>query len=109
VPYTHAERQWKRVPGSSLQTKEGRGHFAGYTEIAEVLDEVRVAWPAVRPVPSRKKKAPSTKTPSTKVSANTVSANKASGQKKSPAAKKAAGEKKAASKKKASEPKVAKG
>ena len=31
VPYLHAERQSKRVPGSRLRTYEGRGHFAGYT------------------------------------------------------------------------------
>jgi pimeloyl-ACP methyl ester carboxylesterase len=60
VPYTHAERQWKRVPGSSLRTMEGRGHFAGYTEVAEVFDAIREHWPAVRRAPeptSKPKKA----------------------------------------------------
>lgn len=46
VPYTHAERQSKRVPNSRLRTLNGRGHFAGYTSSAEVLDDVREHWPA---------------------------------------------------------------
>lgn len=45
VPYHHAERQAKRVPGSRLRTVQNRGHFAGYTEPAEVLDIIRDAWP----------------------------------------------------------------
>ncbi|HKY15969.1 MAG TPA: alpha/beta hydrolase [Microthrixaceae bacterium] len=57
VPYTHAERQWKRVPGSSLHTMEGRGHFAGYTEVGMVLDYLREHWPAVRPADGGTKKA----------------------------------------------------
>jgi pimeloyl-ACP methyl ester carboxylesterase len=63
VPYTQAERQWKRVPGSSLRTMEGRGHFAGYTEVSQVLDVIRSRWPAVRPVRATapKKKAASKK------------------------------------------------
>ncbi len=79
VPYTHAERQWKRVPGSSLRTREGRGHFAGYTEVAEVLDALRLSWPAVRAVPSRKKKAGSTTKSSAKkkAGATTKTAKKA--------------------------------
>lgn len=68
VPYLHAERQAKRVPGSRLRTYEGRGHFAGYTSPADILDDVREAWP--RPAPKKasarkaaasKKKAPAAK------------------------------------------------
>ena len=50
VPYLHAERQAKRVDGSRLRTVEGRGHFAGYTEVPEVFDVIREHWPIVRPV-----------------------------------------------------------
>ena len=45
VPYVHAERQAKRVHGSRLRTIEGSGHFAGYTDPAQVLDDVREHWP----------------------------------------------------------------
>ncbi len=38
------------MPGSNLRTMEGRGHFAGYTEVSQVLDVIRSKWPAVRPV-----------------------------------------------------------
>ena len=60
VPYVHAERQSKRVPGARLRTVSSRGHFAGYTEVHEVFDTIREHWPAVRPVPpARKRKAES--------------------------------------------------
>lgn len=56
VPYLHAERQAKRVPRSRLRTYEGRGHFAGYTSPADILDDVREAWPATpRKTPARRK------------------------------------------------------
>lgn len=45
VPYFHAERQSKRVPGAKLRTLEGRGHFAGYTSPGEVLDDIAGLWP----------------------------------------------------------------
>lgn len=45
VPYLHAERQSKRVAGSRLRTYEGRGHFAGYTSPADILDDLREIWP----------------------------------------------------------------
>lgn len=45
VPYLHAERQSKRVHGSRLRTYEGRGHFAGYTTPADILDDLRDLWP----------------------------------------------------------------
>ena len=58
VPYHHAERQAKRVPGSRLRTVQDRGHFAGYTEPAEVLDVVREAWPraAAKRTPKRSRR-----------------------------------------------------
>lgn len=49
VPYVHAERQAKRVPGARLRTHQGRGHFAGYTSTAEVLAELRAQWPVKQP------------------------------------------------------------
>jgi pimeloyl-ACP methyl ester carboxylesterase len=48
VPYMHAERQAKRVPGARLRTVHGTGHFAGYTRVPEVFDVIRAAWPPVR-------------------------------------------------------------
>jgi pimeloyl-ACP methyl ester carboxylesterase len=48
VPYMHAERQAKRVPGAQLRTVQGTGHFAGYTRVPEVFDAIRAAWPPVR-------------------------------------------------------------
>ena len=61
VPYLHAERQAKRVPGSRLRTYEGRGHFAGYTSPADILDDVREIWPAKPKKAVAKKKAPAKK------------------------------------------------
>lgn len=55
VPYLHAERQSKRVAGSRLRTYEGRGHFAGYTTPADILDDLRELWPATKKAPVRKK------------------------------------------------------
>ena len=49
VPYVHAERQATRVPGARLRTHEGRGHFAGYTNPAEVIDDIRRQWPRAQP------------------------------------------------------------
>jgi pimeloyl-ACP methyl ester carboxylesterase len=49
VPYVHAERQSKRVQNARLRTLDGRGHFAGYTSTAEVLDDVRAHWPLPPP------------------------------------------------------------
>jgi len=71
VPYLHAERQSKRVAGSRLRTYEGRGHFAGYTTPADILDDVRDLWPAApkavaKKSPARKaaaKKSPARKAP----------------------------------------------
>jgi len=48
VPYVHAERQSKRVPGAKLRTIEHRGHFAGYTEPHDIFDSIREQWPIVR-------------------------------------------------------------
>lgn len=48
VPYMHAERQAKRVAGARLRTVPGTGHFAGYTEVDQVVDIIREQWPPVR-------------------------------------------------------------
>jgi pimeloyl-ACP methyl ester carboxylesterase len=53
VPYMHAERQAKRVEGSVLRTVPGTGHFAGWTEVDRVLEDVRRVWPPVRPARPR--------------------------------------------------------
>lgn len=68
VPYFHAERQAKRVPGARLRTVQSRGHFAGYTDVAAVFDVIREHWPILRPVPSEKK------APAKKVAAKTSAA-----------------------------------
>jgi len=82
VPYVHAERQWKRVSGSHLRTMEGRGHFAGYTEVGDVLEEIRRLWPPVRPVTTT-----SSATRTRKKKASKKKATAKSGQKKSAASK----------------------
>jgi len=56
VPYHHATRQARRVADSEVRTAQGRGHFAGYTEVDEVFDVVREHWPAVRPAAPRQKR-----------------------------------------------------
>lgn len=49
VPYVHAERQMKRIAGARLRTLPGAGHFAGYTDVDQVVDVIREQWPPVRP------------------------------------------------------------
>jgi pimeloyl-ACP methyl ester carboxylesterase len=63
VPYMHAERQAKRVEGSTLRTVPGTGHFAGWTKVDQVLDEVRAAWPPVRPARPAAAKRPAKRAP----------------------------------------------
>jgi pimeloyl-ACP methyl ester carboxylesterase len=83
VPYLHAERQSKRVAGSRLRTYEGRGHFAGYTTPADILDDLRELWPATPVVtapPPKKavaKKAAAKKAPAKKTVAQKTARTKA--------------------------------
>ncbi|MEZ5322142.1 MAG: alpha/beta hydrolase [Microthrixaceae bacterium] len=58
VPYLHAERQSERVTDARLRTYEGRGHFAGYTTPAHVLDDIREQWPSTPAAPSKAAKRP---------------------------------------------------
>jgi pimeloyl-ACP methyl ester carboxylesterase len=96
VPYLHAERQSKRVAGSRLRTYEGRGHFAGYTTPADILDDLRELWPATPVVtapPAQKavaKKAPAKSSAAKKPAARKAPANKAPANKAAPAKKAAA-------------------
>jgi len=64
VPYRHAERQSKRVPNGRLRTVAKRGHFAGYTEVGQVLDAIREDWPMLRAVqpPAKPQRAGSQRT-----------------------------------------------
>jgi len=57
VPYVHAERQAKRVPGARLRTHHKRGHFAAFTNPHEIIDDIRLHWP-LTPAP-KKRRAPS--------------------------------------------------
>ena len=75
VPYVHAERQAKRVEGAQLRTVPGTGHFAGWTEVDQVLDVLRQAWPPVRPAPPGRK-AKATKT-TAKATAKTTAKKRA--------------------------------
>ncbi|MFN8051873.1 MAG: alpha/beta hydrolase [Acidimicrobiales bacterium] len=77
VPYLHAERQAKRVPGSRLRTYEGRGHFAGYTTPADILDDVRELWPRAAAAPTAAKKVATKKAPAKKAVAKKTPAKNA--------------------------------
>ena len=93
VPYFHAERQSKRVPGARLRTVQNRGHFAGYTEVGSVLDVIREQWPALRAVESTTTPAPTKKAPTKKAAAKKTAPKQSSATKavaKKPAAKRAA-------------------
>ena len=84
VPYLHAERQAKRVPGARLRTFEGRGHFAGYTSPEAVLGDIRELWP----VAPAKKAAPAKKTAAKKAAAKKTAPAKTTAAKKAAPAKK---------------------
>ena len=89
VPYLHAERQAKRVAGSRLRTYEGRGHFAGYTTPADILDDLRDLWPAtpkkaVAEKTVAKKKTAAKKTAPRKTAAKKTAPRKAAAKKAAP-------------------------
>jgi pimeloyl-ACP methyl ester carboxylesterase len=45
VPFNHGEHQASLVPDSKLFVRPGEGHFAGFTAIDTVLDELEACWP----------------------------------------------------------------
>ena len=41
----HGEHQAARVQDGKLFVRPGEGHFAGFTAIDQVLDELEACWP----------------------------------------------------------------
>lgn len=44
VPPSHGHHQASRIPRGELRVRPGEGHFAGFSEVADVLDRVREVW-----------------------------------------------------------------
>jgi pimeloyl-ACP methyl ester carboxylesterase len=44
VPPSHGHHQAARIPRGELRVRPGAGHFAGFAEVADVLDRVREIW-----------------------------------------------------------------
>lgn len=44
VPPSHGHHQAARLPRGELRVRPGEGHFAGFAEVADVLDRVREVW-----------------------------------------------------------------
>jgi pimeloyl-ACP methyl ester carboxylesterase len=44
VPPSHGHHQAARLPRGELRVRPGAGHFAGFSEVADVLDRVREVW-----------------------------------------------------------------
>lgn len=44
VPPSHGHHQAARLPYGELRVRAGAGHFAGFSEVADVLDRVREVW-----------------------------------------------------------------
>lgn len=44
VPPSHGHHQAARLPRGELRVRPGAGHFAGFSEVADVLDRVREIW-----------------------------------------------------------------
>lgn len=45
VPFNHGEHQASLVQDSKLFVRPGEGHFAGFTVVDQVLDELEACWP----------------------------------------------------------------
>lgn len=62
VPQSHGHHQAARLPRAELRVRPGAGHFAGFSEVADVLDRVREVWaeqtdePVTSPPPTQRKK-----------------------------------------------------
>ncbi len=44
VPPSHGHHQAARLPRGELRVRPGEGHFAGFAEVADVLDRIREIW-----------------------------------------------------------------
>lgn len=44
VPPSHGHHQASRLPNAQLRVRPGEGHFAGFAEVAQVLDVAREVW-----------------------------------------------------------------
>ena len=44
VPPSHGHHQAARVQRGELRVRPGEGHFAGFSEVVDVLDRVREVW-----------------------------------------------------------------
>lgn len=44
VPPSHGHHQAARIPRGELRVRPGEGHFAGFAEVADVLDRIREVW-----------------------------------------------------------------
>lgn len=44
VPPSHGHHQASRLPNAQLRVRPGEGHFAGFAEVADVLDAAREVW-----------------------------------------------------------------
>jgi len=44
VPSSHGHHQAARLPRGELRVRPGQGHFAGFAEVADVLDRIREIW-----------------------------------------------------------------
>lgn len=44
VPPSHGHHQASRLPNAQLRVRAGEGHFAGFAEVAAVLDAIREVW-----------------------------------------------------------------
>src|SRR5690606_26064080 len=44
VPPSHGHHQASRLPRAELRVRPGEGHFAGFADVATVLDRLREVW-----------------------------------------------------------------
>lgn len=48
VPLSHSEHLCEVIPDCELRVMDGLGHFAGFVNAEDVLDEIRKLWPGAR-------------------------------------------------------------
>jgi len=53
VPPSHGHHQAARLPRGELHVRPGEGHFAGFADVATVLDRIREVWAAETAEPIR--------------------------------------------------------
>ena len=44
VPQSHGHHMAARLPNAQLRVRQGEGHFAGFSDVAAVLDSIREVW-----------------------------------------------------------------